>query len=315
MTAFLNEGPEVQFKSTKEKTKTYKEEYRDRYLDTNQQSQIILFDSIFNYITGESAFSITSLKEEINSIYRLENEKLPRREIILRKLSYWKCIDIPYLEYRSLTNEMLKLTDNSEYSLDQYPTIFHYATRFENPLNYNLGKLVKRIKRGIQKGNFEYKANLQSHFSISINSEYYSDLKEIGDFCIKINDEIKNEIESEEISELFELFNNDIDDFLVNLNEKNSTYRFSPIFLKFKFNKFWRAFKNLSNSKIIEFAYVLNRRYTKQIYPELLPEKKFLENLKINIITHIDKSSTTKLDKVAYEFFLNHINESLLNFE
>ena len=313
LSSFVNDGPQVQFQDNKEKTKTYKESYRDRYLE--QKDQNTLFDSIFKYLVGESAFHIDDLKGEINSAYKIEDEKIPRREIILRKLSYWDCVNLPFDQYRKLTNEMLDLADKSEYSLEQYPTIFHYASRFENMLNYNLEKLVKRLKRAIKKGDFVYQDSLHFRLSISINSEFYDKLKEVGDSCLQKNEDIKSGNESREMSDLFDLMKNNFNEFLEHLIDQNKAYRFSPVFIKFNFNSFWREFKKISNSDLIEFAFVIKRRYTRQIYPELFPEKEFLEKLEKKINSEIVKPTTKKLNKVSYEFIQNKIKESLQNFE
>lgn len=312
LSSFLNDGPQVQFQENQEKNKTYKEKFRDRYLE--QKDQNILFDSIFNYIVGESAFNIDSLKGEINSAYKIEDEKIPRREIILRKLSYWDCVNLPYKEYRNLTKEMLVFTDNSAYGLEQYPTIFHFATRFENMLDYNLENLVKRLKKSIDQGNFQFQDSLHFHFSISTNSEYYEKLKEIGDYCLKRNKEIEAENEAKEISVLFDLMRTNFNEFLEALIDQNRKYRFSPVFLKLNFKAFWKEFKKLSNTDLVEFAFTIQRRYTRHIYPELLPEKEFLEKLDKKIDIKTDNPNTKKLDRISFEFVQNKIKESLQNF-
>lgn len=315
ISAFLIDNPQEKLPSSKDNIKPYNEVYKERYFDQKEQGRNFLFNSIFNYITGESAFDLESLIAEINSFYKIEDAKIPEREVILGKLSYWKCIDLPEEEYRNLTNEMLDLADNSKYSIEQYPTIFHYASRFENLLKYDLDKLVKRLKKAIEKGDFEYKDSLHFHLSMSTNSEYYEKLKEVGEFCFKKNESIKVENECAEMNKLFKLFKSDFNSFLETIVDKNEIYRFSPIFLKINFSEFFKAIKELSNSEIIEFAFVLKRRYSKHLYPELITEKEFLIKLEKKISAHIKKSTTRKLDKVAFEFFKNQINESLNNFE
>lgn len=315
LSAFLSDGPSMKIKSKEEKVETYQETYKRKYLDDTVQRKKVFFESIFNYITGSSSFSIDKLIEELKSIFVIEDNKVPKREKVLNTLSYWQCIDLNTNEYRNLTNEMLKFVDTGEYKLDQYPTVFHYATRFNNLLNYNLENLKKRFKRGIKKGTFEYKPSLHFHLHISANTEFYEDVKEVGEYCIQINKEIKVKSEKEEVEDLFELFQNDFKEFLEKVNEPNTELRYKPIFAKFNFNKFWSTLKKAKNTELIEFGFDMARRYTKYVYPELNPEKHFIEKLKEKLESEISKSRTTKMDKIAYEFLVSKINESINNFE
>ncbi len=315
LSAFLSDGPSMKIKSKEEKVETYQETYKRKYLDDTVQRKKVFFESIFNYITGSSSFSIDKLIEELKSIFVIEDNKVPKREKVLNTLSYWQCIDLNTNEYRKLTNEMLKFVDTGEYKLDQYPTVFHYATRFNNLLNYNLENLKKKFKRGIKKGTFEYKPSLHFHLHISANTEFYEDLKEVGEYCILINKEIKVKSEKEEVENLFELFQNNFKEFLEKVNEPNTELRYKPIFAKFNFNKFWSTLKKAKNTELIEFGFDMARRYTKYVYPELNPEKHFIEKLKEKLESEISKSRTTKMDKIAYEFLVSKINESINNFE
>lgn len=315
LSAFLSDGPPMKIKSKEEKVETYQETYKRKYLDDTVQRKKVFFESIFNYITGSSSFSIDKLIEELKSIFVIEDNKVPKREKVLNTLSYWQCIDLNTNEYRKLTNEMLKFVDTGEYKLDQYPTVFHYATRFNNLLNYNLENLKKRFKRGIKKGTFEYKPSLHFHLHISANTEFYEDVKEVGEYCIQINKEIKVKSEKEEVEDLFELFQNDFKEFLEKVNEPNTELRYKPIFAKFNFNKFWSTLKKAKNTELIEFGFDMARRYTKYVNPELNPEKHFIEKLKEKLESEISKSRTTKMDKIAYEFLVSKINESINNFE
>lgn len=315
ISAFLSDGNKLQVKSEEEKVKTYSEIYEEKYLDKSSRKKTLYFDSIFNYITGISSFNIDDLILEVNNKYQVEDSKIPEREKIMQKLSYWQCIDLPLKEYRKLTSQLINFVDKGEYKLDQYPSIFHLATRFDNILNFNLINLKKRFKRGISKGEFEYEHNLSFYFSISSDSEFYEDLKEIGEYCNETNKQIKVSSEKQEIKSLFELFKSDFKAFLEKVNEPNTQLRYSPIFSEFNFNKFWTAFKKAKNTELIEFGFDLKRRYTKYVYRDLNPEKEFLENLKAKLEIEIAKPKTRKLDKITFEFLVKKISESIENFE
>ena len=131
--------------SNKEETpKTYAELFKEKY-SPDDNVQRIYFDSIFNYITGKTSFKVVQLSDELNLLYKFEDNTIPEREKLILKLNYWDCVDLKHSEYRSFTSSLLKYVDKGEFSLEQYPTIFHYATRFNNLLKYNIENLKKKI--------------------------------------------------------------------------------------------------------------------------------------------------------------------------
>ncbi len=313
--AFLSNGNKLKIQSNEEKVKTYSEIFEEKYFDKTSQIKPQYFDSIFRYISGTQSFKIEELLSEVKSKFQIEGSKIPEREKIIQKLSYWQCIDLPLKDYRKLTNQMISFVDDGEYKLEQYPAIFHYSTRFNNILNFNLNNLKKRFKRGIKKGKFEYQHSLHFNLSISADTEYFDELKEIADFCLDVNKQTKLDTENSEVTSLFELFKINIVGFLKKISEPDTQLRYSPIFSKFNFNKFWTIFRKAKNTEIIEFGFELKKRYTKYVYKDLNPEKDFLEKLKEKIELEIGKQKTPKLDKVAFEFLVIKIDESLENFE
>jgi CRISPR/Cas system CMR-associated protein Cmr5 small subunit len=295
--------------------KTYPELFKEKYLpDDNIQRKY--FDSIFNYITGKTSFKIEQLSSELNSIYKFEDNTIPEREKLISKLSYWDCVDLKHSEYRSLTASLLEYVDKGEFSLEQYPTVFHYATRFDNLLNYNIENLKKRFKKGIQKGKADYNYVRSIHFRLSVDktSEFYEDLKEIVEYCIEINNGIKENQELKELTDIFSLFSSNFNSFLEKVEEMNNEFMFTPYFTNFDFNKTWRTIKKLDNSQIINLAFYFQGRYRKHIYEKIYPEKEFLENLNKKVENLISNKSTNKLKKATLKFFSERIMESIKNF-
>ncbi|MGQ4828682.1 hypothetical protein, partial [Enterococcus faecalis] len=76
--------------------------------------------------------------------------------------------------YLKTTKKMLEYAYNGSYDITLYLTVFHFATRFGNPLNLNLDRLEKAIIKGMIKGKKNYKHNhpLDFHLSISSNTEH-----------------------------------------------------------------------------------------------------------------------------------------------
>lgn len=298
-----------------DKPKTYPELFKEKYLpDDNIQRKY--FDSIFNYITGKTSFKIEQLSDELNLTYKFEDNTIPEREKLISKLNYWDCVDLTHSEYRSLTSSLIEYVDKGEFSLEQYPTVFHYVTRFDNLLNYNIENLKKRFKKGIEKGraDYSYVRNLYFRLSIDKTSEFYEDLKEIAEYCIEINNGIKENEELKKFENLINLFSSDFNSFIEKVREANNEYMFTPYFTNFDFNKIWRIIKELDNSQIIDLAFYFQSRYRRHIYEKIYPEKEFLENLYKKVEDLISRKSTNKLKKVTLKFFNEKIMESINNF-
>lgn len=296
-----------------EKPKTYAELFKEKYTpDDNLQR--IYFDSIFNYIIGKTSFKIEQLSDEINLIYKFEDNTIPEREKLILKLNYWDCVNLKHSEYRLFTSSLLKYVDKGEFSLEQYPTVFHYITRFNNLLNYNIENLKKRFKKGVLKGNYQYVRNIHFQLSVDSTSEFYDDLFEIAEYCKEINAGIKEGQQSKELTDIFDLFSSDFDAFLEKVDERNNDFMFTPYFTKQDYNKTWRVIKKLNNKQIINFAFYFEGRYRRHIYENIFPEKNFLEYLNGKVDNLILNRTTSKLKRVTLEFFNNKIKESIKHF-
>ncbi|WP_299252418.1 hypothetical protein [uncultured Lacinutrix sp.] len=298
-----------------EAPKTYVELFKEKY-SPDDNVQRIYFESIFNYITGKTSFKIVQLSGELNLLYKFEDNTIPEREKLISKLNYWDCVDLKHSEYRSFTSSLLKYVDKGEFSLEQYPTIFHYATRFNNLLNYNIENLKKRFKKGILKGkdNYQYLRSIHFRLSVDRTSEFYDDLTEIVEYCVEINKGIKEGQEIKELTDIFDLFSSDFNAYLEKVEEMNNEFMFTPYFTKYDFNKIWRVIKKLDNTQIVNFGFYFEGRYRINIFEGIYPEKQFLKNLNEKVENLILNRATNKLKKVTLEFFSKKIKESIGNF-
>ena len=302
--------------SVDESPRTYSNVYYDKYI-SSYNTHKMYFDSIFKYIIGIKAFNFELFSNELDSRFTFIDMPIPNREINLLKLNYWECIDLNYNEYRSLTYSLLKYVDKGEFPLDRYPIVFNYATRFNNIINFNLDKLILRFKKGIKKGkpNYSYESAISFKIRIDKYMEYYNELKEIEAYCIEMNNTIKEEMDNKMIASIFDIFSNDIDSFLNEIQEKDNEYIDRPIFAEFDFNKTWKVLKNISNTKILNLAsYFSNNRYHKEMPNALLSELEFLKKLIDKIQYEITKTSTSKMRKVAFDILKKKINLSITNF-
>jgi hypothetical protein len=81
-----------------EAPKTYTELFKEKY-SPDDNVQRIYFESIFNYITGETSFKIVQLSDELNLLYKFENNTIPEREKLISKLNYWDCVNLKFFDH------------------------------------------------------------------------------------------------------------------------------------------------------------------------------------------------------------------------
>lgn len=303
-------------KQEEEKQLTYEEQYEEKYIK-NGNAKRIFFHSIFEYLIGQENLNSELLIGEINVVFNFESKGLPDKEIALNKLSYWRCLDLSSQEYRSYTNTLLEDVDKGAFKLDQYPTVFHFASRFENNLGYNIPKLVQRIKRGIKKGmaNYKYNGSLSIQLSLDPKSEYYSELKEIIDHCNSVNTSIKNTMIQNETKELLTLFEDDFEKYLEKVIDHNSSNRNTAYLTTFESTKFWRALRKKKNEEIIEFGFYIKNRFERHVLSSLYEERSFLLWLEYKLNGLLVGSTLNKLDSVSYKFLMDKVSRGLKNTE
>lgn len=292
--------------------KTYIEEFKDKYF---AKRNYYFFDSIFNYIIGHEAFNIGQLKSEIDSIFNKDGQ-ISEEQKTLNQLGYFNCLELTNSDYRILTKRMLEFVDNGVLKLDQYPTAFHYATRFDNVLRLNVQNLKSRFKRGINKGIKNFKNDEMLYFRLAVDekAEFKDDLKEIMSFCLQINNRIKKEKEAENLKDLIKKLETNIKNFVAVAQDSNSQFRFSPFFIDIPSNKMYRIINSLKNNDLIEFSFYIQNRYRPIVYEKLHPEKEYLINLrdKINLPK---KRQIKNLRNASLDFLIRHIEESIGNFD
>jgi len=291
--------------------KTYIEEFKEKYFD---KRTYYFFDSIFNYLTGHEPFNIRKLKTELDSIYNKDGEVSEELKVF-NQLNYFKCLELTNNAYRKLTHKMLDYVDSGSYNLALYPTIFHFATRFDNILRLNIQNLKSRFKKGILKGINHYTLDNYLHFQLVVDekAEFKEDIREIMKYCLEINDEIKKEKNLKDFTNLIKLLETDIKGFISVAQDQDSQFRFSPFFLDISPDRMYRIINRLNNNDIIEFSFYLQHRYRPIIPDKLHPEKELLINLKYKI--NLPKKRKVKnLRNASLDFLVKHINESITNF-
>jgi len=263
------------------------------------------FKSIFEYITGTRAFKIGTLKQELEAYFIIKDGVVPEQDKVLSDLGYLGCLKLSNKKYRELTLKMLSCLDEGKYQLQQFGTVFHFATRFNNILNFNLTNLKKRFKKGVLKGkpNYTYISSLDFYMSVSNGTEFKEDEYEIIKFCLKVNDSLKETNNKDELENLFRLFQTDFEAFLEKVYERDNT----PFWLEFNFNKVLSTINKMDGEQIWSFGHYFNSRYRRNIYEKLYPEKDFI----IKLRERIDKPTKNRNRKTLHNASLDYLSKCL----
>lgn len=300
-------------KDAKEIVESYDEIFKKKYFSKNKY---YFFASIFDYIIGKKAFEIDLLKQELENYFVAKDGKISKQDEVLNKLGYIHCLDIPDGNYRTLTNEMLDHVDKGKYNLQQYSTVFHFATRFNNLLGFNIEKLKKRFKKGIPKGisNSKYVGNLSFYMSVSHDTEFKEHVIEIAKYCLDINESLKEKKEEDDIKELFKIFSKNHEKFIETVYERNSEYRYTPFWLEIDLKKICAQINKLSNTQIWKLGHYFTDRYRVSIYEKLFPEKDFVIKLRELIDSPTKSRKRKTLRNASFDYLSKCLSECENNF-
>ncbi|TCN50530.1 hypothetical protein D0809_23595 [Flavobacterium circumlabens] len=295
------------------KDKTYMEIFDKKYF---HNIKYCYFGSITDYITGKKAFDQLELKSELQKYFVVENGVVAEYERVLQDLGYMGCLNLSNKEYRNLTFEMLKHADQGKYQLKDYSTVFHYASRFNNRLHFDLLKLTNRIKKGIDKGlkHYIFTPNLDFHLSIDESTEYKDEIKEIINYVLKTNNYINDNNKKTKFRELEVLFFEDFNLFITKTSDTNEEIRYMSFFQKFNVKQFYKNIKNLSNEEIWKLAHYFKRRYSTHMYGEILNEKDFITELLNLLSLPSKKREKDNLQNLSLNYLSKSLTGCVINF-
>nr|WP_199003171.1 hypothetical protein [Flavobacterium sp. ASV13] len=295
------------------KEESYMEVFDKKYFS---EIKYYYFASISDYITGKKAFNQLVLKTELQQYFIVEAGVVPEYEQILQNLGYMGCLNLSNKEYRNLTFKMLKHTDQGKYQLKDYSTVFHYASRFNNRLHFDLVKLTDRIKKGINKGkkHYVFTPNLDFHLSIDDSTEYKDEIKEIINHVLKTNNDIYEKEKKSKFLELEKLFSEDFKLFVGKTADSQEEIKYMSFFQTFNVKHFYKNIKNLSNEEIWQLSHYFKRRYHVHMQGELFNEKHFVTEL-INLLKFpLKEREKDNLQNISLNYLTKSLTECLPNF-
>lgn len=300
-------------KEEEEVVESYDEIFKKKYFSKNKY---YFFASIFEYIIGKKAFEIDLLKQELENYFIAKDGEISKQDTVLNKLGYLHCLDIPYGNYRKLTNQMLDYVDDGKYNIQQYFTVFHFATRFNNLLGFDIAKLKKRFKKGILKGkpNYKYVGNLDFYMSVRHDTEFKEHVIEVVRYCLDINESLKEKKKVDDIKKLFKTFSKNYEKFIETIESRDSEYRYSPFWLEIDIKKIRTQINKLTNMQIWELGHYFTDRYRRNIYEKLFPEKDFVIKLRELIDSPTKARKRKNLRNASFNYLSKCLTECEKNF-
>lgn len=263
---------------------------------------LYLFKSVILYILGVKSFKIQELINELKEQFPSESDTYPKWQRVLNRLTDGSYLDLNDKEYENLTEEMLSFVDLGRYELHQYDTIFYCATRHTNLLNYDSSELKERFKKGIDKGREQYKYIPLEYLEVSRDAENYGDRKEVVDYCIEINNQLKEKEEKERIDFLFDLFKNNFNEFRFKTESNNSDFRDLACWQFFNPEECVSIIRNMPNTDVFELS--LYFKYRPVHFAQ--KEKACLERI-TELLKESTQESTSKLTDIVKDKLISEL--------
>lgn len=288
------------------KEPTFRESFLKEYFKS--RDDYFYYNTIFAYITGANKFIIKEFLNEISSLYHLDDNEIMLHYKIMRELNYKKFIQLTEIQYRKKTSQIVGFAENGLYGLEEYLAVFHYATRFENPLRYSPKKLENRLISGINKVSFDNKHiySLDMYLDINVDSPYKLHLEEIKKACVKKNDKIREvELKNEAKNLIYKLENNwsDFKNIVFNPKEK---WKYTPFLQHASSYKIYIRINKFDFEKLRELRLFIKDRYSGYKL-DLRQERKFIQDLK----NRLEPNSNKRNKKNVKNYLLNEIYNDL----
>lgn len=268
--------------------KTYAEMFSDKYYP---KDDFKFYNSVYNYITGGDVLNFQDLKDEMYNFYGIQNH-LPQPHFqLLQELNYRNCFTLSDIEYITKTKKLVENLKKGLYPLSEYLSIFHFATRFANPVKFNLQTLTNEFIKSAKKSSEPYNPTLSMLLNISSEAENPKYLKQIREVCLNINDEANLKKEKDEAVILENLYYKDVDEFCIEIFQN---FKHKPIFEKFDFEKFFNFYCTSSNATKYKIFELFSLRYHQQT-GLVKEEENFIRSFDKNLNTFLIKNNEKSL--------------------
>lgn len=273
---------QIQNKS-QEREKTYRELFYEKY---HYKKSYNYFNSLTKYILGFEDFNVAFFESELMNFSDYVKAILSESEQLFSDLRYQNCFELTDQEVIDKTKQLYDKAKNGEFSLYNYPTIFHFITRFGNPLGLDKDNLVLELKQGIDmhvKNNPVYNKFLDRHMGFFTKDPDINYINELITYAIKANESLFSDDQTKYSQELFENFKSDAAKFIEDyVTDEKKSKDYISIFSRFDVSETLNTLNNSKNSCLQDFSRIIEYRY-KHYFDGHDPDLEFLIKLKAGI--------------------------------
>lgn len=300
-------------KNEDEKEKTPRKKFLENYYTNDKY---IFYKSVYDFITGGTFFDYSLLLEELKRFYHIQENKISEQYQVLNKLEDPNCFTLTNNEYENLTRKMLNYAFKGNYNIIDYLTIFYFATRFENPLKFDLKRLERRIILGMIKGkrNYKFIQSLSFKLSISLKHKHREHLERIREATLDLNNEILSETKSEQLTELEKLCYADFTEFNKKILLDENSFYFTSIFSEFKADEFYSYFLRSNPGLRWEIVAFFGKRYSHNPPSEQKLDIPFLQKLKERVDRKNKQLAGKNVNGYVFLEFEKQLNSAISNF-
>lgn len=226
-------------------------------------------------------------------------------------MQYNGVFDIDEGTYLELTRQLFADTEAGKFNLETYPSIFHFVTRFNDPLSLGIENARDRIIAGIGRGKPHYKffENLDLQFRVSVKDEFAPDMLMVIDACLATNRGIQRTDLDQTLGDLRTLFFRNPADFYSQVKDIHKRMLL-PFFDTFPVEETARYLSEMENGLIVQFIALLRTRKNNADHPDFAVEKPFFLAL-------AEKVSTDPhyLSKVGLRWFIfNDLHNTIVDY-
>lgn len=264
----------------------YKRKFNTTYYRVICQQKFIFYNSLYEFIVAGKYINYDKFKIELDEKFHIEDNQIKPCYKLLNhfiSIGFWRLTNE---QFPIKLNQLLSAAVNGEFDdYNSYLNVGIYATKYCSLINLNVNEVIDRIKTGLNifiARDLPTALNSQSH-SLLESSINAPEMEPLVEYIKHILDEKAAKEERKYIEKLQMLFNENIENFCLELNPANhgniTIYYDNPILHKLDPDSIKNKIQSLEPTDICYLCNFIRKRF-KRGSMNLIEEEPFLVWLK-----------------------------------
>lgn len=264
----------------------YKRKFNTTYYRVICQQKFIFYNSLYEFIVAGKYINYDKFKIELDEKFHIEDNQIKPCYKLLNhfiSIGFWRLTNE---QFPIKLNQLLSAAVNGEFDdYNSYLNVGIYATKYCSLINLNVNEVIDRIKNGLNifiARDLPTALNSQSH-SLLESSINAPEMEPLVEYIKHILDEKAAKEERKYIEKLQMLFNENIENFCLELNPANhgniTIYYDNPILHKLDPDSIKNKIQSLEPTDICYLCNFIRKRF-KRGSMNLIEEEPFLVWLK-----------------------------------